>query len=471
VPVLTAANGGALVNGGAIQEVNGTYYMWFFGSTPGMDGNLLNPGEGVRYQTTDFIHWTNPVHSVHRSQQYEGVNFANGQVFPNGIFGVGNTTYMVIQNATCDGSTIQGYQLSLATTDIPLTALVTTKEDGTVQTVTDPFTSGLGALSANWTTAPGMSALNIVTGPYVQTTANITSCGAVYTATSFDNDQYCEVVVQSLVAGSNFIVPMVRCSASVATRYQVNITSSLAVLYSSLSGVTTQIGGPVSFTPVAGDVLRLTVVGNVLTLTQNGFTVFRIVDYYNSITTGKPGFSEYTTGAPANAQISSFAAGNADAIYSISGSAGVAGATVTYTGTASGSVTADGSGNYSIPGLANGPYTITLSLAGYTFSPASSLQTVSGSNITGVNFTAAASSSYYSVPDCRISTCGLVPTTNVYPNNSVTVQGTITYDVETSNNPAVPGTDSRAAGAPVDSRVASIVPQNNRAPGTFGPGE
>ena len=78
----------------------------------------------------------------------------------------------------------------------------------------------------------------------------------------------------------------------------------------------------------------------------------------------------------------------AAASFSISGSAGVAGATVAYSGTASGSVTADGSGNYTIPGLANGPYTITPSLSSYSFSPSSANETVSGSNITGVNFTA-----------------------------------------------------------------------------------
>jgi hypothetical protein len=77
----------------------------------------------------------------------------------------------------------------------------------------------------------------------------------------------------------------------------------------------------------------------------------------------------------------------------------------------------------------------------------------------------------YSVPDCRNSTCGLVPTTHVYPNGSRTVQGTLIYDQETSNNSTVPSTDSRTAGAPVDSRVASIIPQNSRTPGTFGPGE
>ena len=78
------------------------------------------------------------------------------------------------------------------------------------------------------------------------------------------------------------------------------------------------------------------------------------------------------------------------ATYSISGNAGEAGATVSWTGTASGSTTADGSGNYTITGLSNGNYTITPTKTGYTFTPTSRSETVSGSNITGVNFTGTA---------------------------------------------------------------------------------
>src|SRR5579859_2735060 len=152
------------------------------------------------------------------------------------------------------------------------------------------------------------------------------------------------------------------------------------------------------------------------------------------------------------------------ATFSISGNAGTAGATVSWSGTSSGSTTADGSGNYTISGLANGNYTITPSLTGFTFAPTSSNQTVSGANITGVNFTATAvSSGAYSVPDCRVAPFG--------PNTSRTVQGTKIFDVQTSDNATVPGVDSRAAGAPVDCRVASIIPQNSRTPGIFGPGE
>jgi hypothetical protein len=68
----------------------------------------------------------------------------------------------------------------------------------------------------------------------------------------------------------------------------------------------------------------------------------------------------------------------------------------------------------------------------------------------------------YSVPDCR--------NFGSFPNTSRTVQGTKIYDLQTSSNHAIPGTDSRAAGAPVDSRVSPNIPQNSRTPGTYGPG-
>jgi hypothetical protein len=68
----------------------------------------------------------------------------------------------------------------------------------------------------------------------------------------------------------------------------------------------------------------------------------------------------------------------------------------------------------------------------------------------------------YSQPDCRVAPFG--------PNASRNVQGTLTYDVQISDNAAVPGKDSRVS-KPVDCRVAPNIPQNSRAPGTFGPGE
>jgi len=74
--------------------------------------------------------------------------------------------------------------------------------------------------------------------------------------------------------------------------------------------------------------------------------------------------------------------------YEITGNAGIAGATISWTGTASGSTTADSSGNFNTGPLANGSYTLTPSKTGYSFSPASASETVNGTDITGVSFTA-----------------------------------------------------------------------------------
>ncbi|HTT17813.1 MAG TPA: N,N-dimethylformamidase beta subunit family domain-containing protein [Candidatus Sulfotelmatobacter sp.] len=71
----------------------------------------------------------------------------------------------------------------------------------------------------------------------------------------------------------------------------------------------------------------------------------------------------------------------------ISGTGGN-GATVTL---ASGSsVTADASGNYIFNGISPGTYTVTPSKTGYVFTPASQSVTVSGSSVTGVNFSSTA---------------------------------------------------------------------------------
>jgi hypothetical protein len=120
----------------------------------------------------------------------------------------------------------------------------------------------------------------------------------------------------------------------------------------------------------------------------------------------------------------------------------------------------------SVPTTSSTPYTGPISV--------SSSQTIRAlASATNQNNSAVGSATYtisaggaYSVPDSRAITA-------TTPNSSRTVQGTKIYDV--------PKVDSRAAGAPVDcriapnipvdSRVSPNIPQNSRTPGTFGPGE
>jgi hypothetical protein len=69
------------------------------------------------------------------------------------------------------------------------------------------------------------------------------------------------------------------------------------------------------------------------------------------------------------------------------------GTLVTLSGSPSGTATADTSGNYSFTGLPDGAFTVTPSQAGDIFDPVSQNVTVSGADVSGVNFTAQYNSS------------------------------------------------------------------------------
>jgi hypothetical protein len=78
------------------------------------------------------------------------------------------------------------------------------------------------------------------------------------------------------------------------------------------------------------------------------------------------------------------------ALVTISGNAGIAGATLSYTDGTAKTATADGSGNYSFPVSYNWSGTVTPSMTGYTFTPASKPYTNVIANQTAQNYTATA---------------------------------------------------------------------------------
>jgi hypothetical protein len=144
----------------------------------------------------------------------------------------------------------------------------------------------------------------------------------------------------------------------------------------------------------ASDTITCVVIGTNIYFYWNGYLVAAATD--SALTSGAAGLANAVVTALSDSQLNGWSGGTfQDAPLlsaSISGNAGAGGVTVTYSGASSGSVVADSFGNYILPNLVNGSYTITPSLAGYTFSPSSSSQTVSGTNITGVNFIASVSS-------------------------------------------------------------------------------
>jgi hypothetical protein len=90
------------------------------------------------------------------------------------------------------------------------------------------------------------------------------------------------------------------------------------------------------------------------------------------------------------------------ATFSISGAvsppASGSGTTLTASGAVNSTTTADATGNYSLTGLTNGSYTVTPSKIGFVFTPIAQAVTVSGTSMTGINFTADALTSIAVTP-------------------------------------------------------------------------
>jgi hypothetical protein len=71
--------------------------------------------------------------------------------------------------------------------------------------------------------------------------------------------------------------------------------------------------------------------------------------------------------------------------------------TLTTTGSTSPATVTDANGHYSFTGLTNGQFTLTPSISGSTFTPASLTVTISGSDLTGKDFGAVATPTGYSI--------------------------------------------------------------------------
>jgi hypothetical protein len=259
------------------------------------------------------------------------------------------------------------------------------------QLASDNFTRANENPLANgvWTVEPTANGLQIVSNLCEASVVNGNS-GSFYSGISWPADQYSEVTINSLNASGN-ILPQVRQSNTVRTGYELVLvgptgtaqTHAIRKFNAGASAVLTTF----SVAPAVNDVWRLSAVGSVLTVYQNGVQVATAPD--STIASGSAGLSISCGTAVTDAKVSLWAGGNFLNVYS--------------------------------------------------------------------------------VPDSR--------NYGTFPNLSRNVQGTLTYDVprvfslrwffDTLFNRTQPQPlDSRAAGAPVDSRNSGNVPQNSR---TFPP--
>jgi len=183
-----------------------------------------------------------------------------------------------------------------------------------------------------------------------------------------------------------------------------SISGQVTSTGSGLSGVTMTLSGASSKTAITDASGNYTITG----LDNGSYTV----------TPSRTGFTFNPTSIPQTVSGADIPAVNFTATavpvvtHSISGQVTMAGSglssvTMTLSGASSANTTTIASGDYTFTGLANGNYTVTPSRTGFTFSPTSLSQTVSGSDITGENFTATSTSSAQIVP------CPASGTTNV----------------------------------------------------------
>ena len=217
------------------------------------------------------------------------------------------------------------------------------------------------------------------------TTAN--SSGA-YSFTGLANGSY---TITASKSGFTFSPSSLQVTVSGANATGENFTAS-AITYSISGTISTAANGSGATVKLAGAASATT--------TANGSGAYSFTGLANgsyTITASKAGFtfspfSLAVTVSGANVTGENFTASAVPpTTYSISGTissgSNGSGATLTLSGSGSTTTTASASGGYSFTGLANGSYVVTPRKSGFTFSPTSMRATVSGANVTGMNFT------------------------------------------------------------------------------------
>jgi len=318
-----------------VAQVGSTFYVWMQrGPSSGQNtapASLFDPNESVRFSTTDFIHWTGPVHSFHHSQMFESLNTpvnnteAVGGNAASAIFNINGKATMLVNASPGDNIGPQVAQFYTAVAPTSIANVVLFPEDAVAQTSSDSFARAAGTLASPWTNVGAFGTLKIVSSGLVEPSALNTDSFMVYSGT-FSTSLYSEITVATSSVAKN-ICPCIANTAGTAI-YFTNILGPTGT-----QGFTAQIGyynGSVNlfFTPLVGltiqvgDVIRLSLVrsatSDVLSIFQNGSLISQGVNFTQPASL-LPGI--YLTEASAGqTQISLWAGGNANVIPNYPGS-------------------------------------------------------------------------------------------------------------------------------------------------------
>ena len=241
------------------------------------------------------------------------------------------------------------------------------------------FTTATYSISGTITGAGGSGATVALTG----------ASNATVTADTSGNYSF-----GGLVNGSYAVTPSKAGFAFAPSSQNVSVTNN-SVTAVNFTTATYSISGTITGAGGSGAMVTLTGTSNAtVTADASGnYTFTGLANGTYTVTPSKSGFTftPASTNVTVNGanQTANFTASSQT--WTIQGTiSGGSGATVNLSqgSTIITTVTADAGGNYTLSSVVNGTYTVTPSNAGYVFTPSSQAVTVSGANLTGINFTA-----------------------------------------------------------------------------------
>jgi hypothetical protein len=266
--------------------------------------------------------------------------------------------------------------------------------------------SGANATGQDFTSSalPTYSISGAVSGAVLQGVTVTLGGAASRTTTTDAGGAY---VFTGLLDGAYTVTPSLSGYAfnpvsRAATVSGANVTG-LDFAASTSTGGTHSISGTVSGAVTSGVTLALTagpVGGSVVSGASGSYTITGLPDGTYTVTPSLAGYSFAPTSLSvtvAGADVTGQSFTSTALTYSVSGHVtglGSTSATVTLGGAASATTTTDSGGMFTFTGLTNGSYTVTPTAAGYTFTPASRSVTVTGGDVSGVDFTAALAAVY-----------------------------------------------------------------------------
>jgi hypothetical protein len=195
--------------------------------------------------------------------------------------------------------------------------------------------------------------LKAIAGNLCEPTAVATAGGSVWSgavpapSNAWPADHYAEITLTTFANSSDFAYLCVRQgSPTSGTQYLINLSgltpgSGVSSLFAIVAGTAHTLQTVSNLTIAAGDVWRLSITGNILTLTRNGSAVsgYPFTDTNNFIASGSPAFGLNASSAITTAQTALVAFGaNQAATPTFSPVAG------TYTGTQTVTITSSTSG-------------------------------------------------------------------------------------------------------------------------------